>query len=74
MCTCDQIGRNAHISRPTLSADRKTGHGSERVKKAITVGARAMVGFGSYLSAGATIGDNSMVGGYLGQAVVCCMV
>ncbi|CAB1113754.1 unnamed protein product [Ectocarpus sp. CCAP 1310/34] len=59
-----KVGGHAHLANPTLSADRATGIGSEREKKAISIGSRAMIGEGSYLGAGSTVGSSSLLGGY----------
>lgn len=68
-CACmyayPQVGRNTHLAYPTLSADRATGSGSLREKKTVSIGSRVMIGHGSYVGAGATIGNDSMVRGWL---------
>ncbi|CAB1096155.1 unnamed protein product [Ectocarpus sp. CCAP 1310/34] len=59
-----QIGCRAHIGYPRLSVDRPTGRGTEREKKAISIGSKALLGFGVHLGAGCTVGNGAMLGGY----------
>ncbi|CAM9561152.1 unnamed protein product [Ectocarpus sp. 13 AM-2016] len=59
-----QIGCRAHIGYPRLSVDRPTGRGTEREKKAISIGSKALLGFGVHLGAGCTVGNSAMLGGY----------
>ncbi|CAM9741072.1 unnamed protein product, partial [Ectocarpus fasciculatus] len=59
-----QVGCGAHIGYPRLSVDRPTGRGTEREKKAISIGSKALLGFGVHLGAGCTVGNGAMLGGY----------
>lgn len=47
------------MATPTLSVDRPTGRGVEREKKKISIGSKALVGFGSHV--GGTIGNDATV-------------
>eukprot|EP00752_Nemacystus_decipiens_P017698 g15868.t1 len=58
----EAVGCGAHVANPLLSVDRETGRGAEREKQKISIGSKALVGFGSFL--GGTIGDDAMVRAY----------
>ncbi|CAM9321295.1 unnamed protein product, partial [Ectocarpus sp. 13 AM-2016] len=59
-----EIGSGAHAGYPILAVDRPTGRGTEREKKAIAIGSKALVGFGAHLGAGSTVGNGAVLGGY----------
>lgn len=54
-----QVGCGAHVASPTLSVDRPTGRGVEREKRKISIGPKALVGFGAHI--GGNIGNDATV-------------
>ncbi|CAM9346479.1 unnamed protein product [Ectocarpus sp. 12 AP-2014] len=59
-----EISRGTHAGYPSLSVDRPTGRGTEREKRAIAIGSKALLGFGVHLGAGSVVGNGAMLGGY----------
>lgn len=57
-----QVGSGSVVSYAHLAVDQASGREGKREKRAITIGSRSLAGYRSYLGAGASIGNSSMVG------------
>lgn len=57
-----QVGSGSVVSYAHLVVDQASGREGRREKRAITIGSRSLAGYRSYLGAGASIGNGSMVG------------
>lgn len=56
-----QVGSGSVVSYAHLAVDQASGREGKREKRAIHIGSRSLAGYRSYLGAGASIGNGSMV-------------